>query len=95
MCIRDRNKNNQEHINVNTTELSSDNHSSEEDVSVMRRAMQELSIDHRNILSLFYLEGYTVIEIAAILDTSKGTVKSRLFYARESLKKQIKNYNHE
>lgn len=66
-----------------------------EDLSTMRKAMRELSNDHQNILSLFYLEGFTIIEIANILDTSKGTVKSRLFYARESLKEKIKQNNHE
>ena len=49
-----QNKINQENINVSTADLSSENHSRDEDLRVMRRAMQELSIDHRNILSLFY-----------------------------------------
>jgi len=56
----------------------------------MRKAIQKLNTDQRNILTLFYLEGYSLNEISDILSISKGTVKSRLFYARESLKKQIK-----
>ncbi len=46
------------------------------------------------IIRMFYLEEYTIQEISTILEISKGTVKSRLFYGREKLKlilKCIKN----
>ena len=59
-------------------------------LSAMRSAMQELSSDHRLILRLFYLEGLTINEITEVLNLSKGTVKSRLFYARNALKNKIK-----
>ncbi|MFT4567397.1 MAG: RNA polymerase sigma-70 factor (ECF subfamily) [Saprospiraceae bacterium] len=61
----------------------------------MRAAMLKLSEEHRNILSLFYLEGFSIAEIAHILQLSIGTVKYRLFYARESLKKKVKLIYHE
>ncbi len=61
----------------------------------MREAMLKLSKEHRNILSLFYLEGFAITDISHILQLSTGTVKSRLFYARESLKKKVKSINHE
>jgi len=76
--------------NSPSTELASDNQ-----VIKMRQAIQKLKMDQQNILTLFYLEGYSLIEISEILKISKGTVKSRLYYARESLKKVIKNFNHE
>lgn len=56
----------------------------------MRQAMRELKPDQYNILALFYFDGYAIAEIADILGISIGTVKSRLYYARESLKKKIK-----
>jgi len=61
----------------------------------LRRAIKQLNPDQRNVLTLFYLEGYTIQEISEILSLSKGTIKSRLFYARESLKKVIKKYSYE
>ena len=63
--------------------------------AILNQALLKLSMDQRNVLSLFYTEGYSLLEISEILKISQGTVKSRLFYARESLKKAIKIYNYE
>lgn len=40
--------------------------------------------DERAVLSLYYLERFSVKEIAEVLEIPKGTVKSRLYRARES-----------
>lgn len=44
---------------------------------------------------MFYLDGIKVREMAAILSIPEGTVKSRLFHAREHLKSIYKQYNYE
>lgn len=49
-------------------------------------ALDTLKPNHRMILTLFYLEDLAVHEIAEILEIPEGSVKSRLFYAREGLK---------
>jgi len=58
-------------------------------------AIQTLSIDKQNVLRLFYVEDYSLKEISTILNISVGTVKSRLFQAREKLKTIFKNRNYE
>ena len=75
--------------------IESPNENKEEQINRMRQALTQLNMDQQNVLSLFYLEGFTLHEIADILDISIGTVKSRLFYARESLKKQIQKEDYE
>ena len=45
-----------------------------------------LSEKHRSVLALHYLLGFEVGEIATILKRPKGTVKSRLFNAREKFR---------
>ena len=50
-------------------------------------AISRLPGKDRTILSLKYEEDFDIAEIAAILDIPEGTVKSRLHYAREHLKK--------
>lgn len=55
----------------------------------LRAELRRLDPDHRVVLSLFYLEGFKVRQIAAALDLPSGTVKSRLFHARERLRRAL------
>ncbi len=56
----------------------------------LHRAIKELSEDHRVVLRLFYMENQSLKEISEILEITVGTVKSRLYHAREKLKSIIK-----
>lgn len=58
------------------------------------KAIRKLPKKQRIVLHLFYVEDYSVKEIGGILQISVGTVKSRLFTAREKLKSILKNRNH-
>lgn len=58
----------------------------DDEIERLRRALAALAADRRAILSFHYLEGLSVAEIAAILDIPEGTVKSRLYHARQRLK---------
>ncbi len=57
----------------------------------LKKAMGTLSDDQRIVLRLFYTEAYSLREISEILGISTGTVKSRLFHAREKLKAILKS----
>jgi RNA polymerase sigma factor (sigma-70 family) len=62
--------------------------------SFMLRAMfQRLDQEHRAILWLREIEGYSYAELARILRIPEGTVKSRLFAARETLRKAWQGEN--
>ncbi|HSR70635.1 MAG TPA: sigma-70 family RNA polymerase sigma factor [Acidobacteriota bacterium] len=52
-------------------------------------ALQRLGEKHRTVVDLHDLQGYTIREIASMIDVAEGTVKSRLFYGRQELKKQL------
>lgn len=58
-----------------------------EGMNVLWQAIGELKEEHRVIIILRDMEGYSYEEIATALDLSIGTVKSRLSRARMSLKK--------
>jgi len=61
------------------------------DVEIIKFALKQLPIKSRTMLSMFYLDGNSVTEIAKMLSLSAGTVKSRLFYARKMLKERFEN----
>ena len=48
-----------------------------------------LGEDHRSAFLLRYREGFSLKEIAGILDLPEGTVKSRLFYAKKLLAEKL------
>lgn len=52
-------------------------------------ALLKLNHKEREVLVLFYYDDFSIEEIAKILKTFTGTVKSRLFRARKILKKEI------
>ena len=51
--------------------------------------IETLPASQKIVLELFYLENLTLKEISKLLSISEGTVKSRLFTAREYLKQTI------
>lgn len=54
--------------------------------ALVHRALDKIKDHHRLILVLYYLEDQSVQEISEILGLPEGSVKSRLYYARESLR---------
>ena len=56
---------------------------------VVHQALQKLSPEHRLVLTLYDLAGFTYEEIAETLGLPLGTVKSRLNRARLALRDQI------
>jgi RNA polymerase sigma-70 factor, ECF subfamily len=52
----------------------------------MRAAINALPLKHRLVVTLHYLQDFSLPEIAYILDLPVGTVKSRLHHARKSLR---------
>ena len=58
----------------------------------LNEAMQRLSHDHRSVVTMFDIQGMPHAEIAKILGISEGTVRSRLFYARQQLQAYLSEY---
>lgn len=58
----------------------------------IQQALTKLSGEHRSIVILRDIEGFSYSEIAEILGISAGTVKSRLARARADMKKSLARY---
>lgn len=52
-------------------------------------AMERLTSDDQLVLALRYEEQLSMAEIAAVLQLNEGTVKSRLYYAKQRLKSSL------
>jgi RNA polymerase sigma-70 factor (ECF subfamily) len=65
--------------------------SKEQDLAI-QKALGKLSSDHRSIIVLRDIEGFSYGEIAVVLGVSIGTVKSRLARGRADLKKSLMRY---
>lgn len=58
----------------------------------LNAAMLQLSEVHRLVVTLHDIQGLSHEEIARILDCNIGTVRSRLFYARQQLQAHLSDY---
>lgn len=59
----------------------------EEELATLESGLATLPIIEREMLTLFYLRELSLEEIAGLLDVPVGTVKSRLFRARQMLRR--------
>jgi RNA polymerase sigma factor (sigma-70 family) len=57
-----------------------------EDAEQVHRALARISLAHREVLTLFFLEDLSLEQIAEVLAVPLGTVKSRLCYAKRALR---------
>src|SRR5512135_55547 len=58
----------------------------------LNAAMQKLSEPHRLVVTLHDVQGLSHEEIAEIMGCNIGTVRSRLFYARQQLQAYLSDY---
>ncbi len=58
----------------------------------LNAAMQKLSEDHRLVIVLHDIQGLSHEEISKIMDCNIGTVRSRLFYARQQMQGYLADY---
>lgn len=59
---------------------------------IVASAIDSLPPDYREVVTLFYIDGSEVAEIAKIVGSPEGTVKSRLSRARAILKRKLESY---
>lgn len=55
--------------------------------------LEQMSAEHRTVFILRFQEGLPLKEIAQVMGTSEGTVKSRLFYTLKKLGKKLEVFD--
>jgi RNA polymerase sigma-70 factor (ECF subfamily) len=64
-----------------------------EDVMSLERALLELSLEERELITLKHLDGLSYEELAERLKIPIGTVMSRLYHARRHLREKLARYS--
>ena len=59
------------------------------DKEVLKKELKALNPIYNEVLVLFYLRGFSIKEIAQSLETTEGTIKSRLSRGRKILKMRL------
>lgn len=75
-------------VPIDTREISAQPSGLEASVEIAE-ALDTLAVDHRAVLMLAVVEGFTCRETAQILNVPPGTVMSRLSRAREALRAKL------
>ncbi len=57
---------------------------------VLRRCLDQLSVDQRQVIDLVYYHEKSVSEVAEVVGIPEATVKTRMFYARRRLGELLK-----
>ena len=63
------------------------------DAVELHRALNKLKPHHREVLTLCFIEQMPYQSIASVIDCKIGTVKSRIFHAKQSLRQEMERQN--
>ena len=73
-------------VDVGELAASDDAEFQPDDVEAVHAALGQLSVPHREALTLLFLQDLSVEEIAQVIGVSPGTVKSRVHYAKRAMR---------
>ncbi len=95
-CWRDDLRRRKPQVDINEVELHASNdpesqHHITQVMTHVTKAFQAMTIEHREILSLIVIEGFSYEAAAKILEIPTGTVMSRVSRARKTLRDQLKD----
>ena len=65
----------------------------QERAELVHKALERLKLAHREVLTLYFLEGFSIKQMAQIIGVPEGTAKSRLYYAKNKLYEALKGAN--
>ena len=68
---------------------------SADDAAGIHACLEKLSLKHREVLLLRFLEEITYEDIAQVLACSVGTVRSRIYYGKLELRKEMRRINND
>ncbi len=67
--------------------------SDKEFVEQLNTLLSQMDTKHSEVFRLRHIDGFSLQEIAEVLEIQVGTVKSRLFYATKHITKELEQFN--
>jgi RNA polymerase sigma-70 factor, ECF subfamily len=64
-------------------------HEALDNAELVHLALERVSVEHREVLTLRFLESMTLDEIAEVLARPVGTIKSRMHYAKQNFRQAV------
>ena len=83
---RERVREDSEEIRSEVPEVNECEKFSPDDAAAIHRALDEIEPKQREVLTLYFLEEFSIPEIAGIIGCPEGTVKSRLHHAKKNMR---------
>jgi RNA polymerase sigma-70 factor (ECF subfamily) len=80
---------------IDVPDEEDDEEFSPEDVARVHRALDQLNPEHREVLLLRFVESMTYPQIASVVGCELGTVRSRIHYAKRSLRQLLERTSYE
>ena len=59
----------------------------------LNQELDQLSVSHKKVFIMRMKHNLSIKEIAEIMETSEGTIKSRIFYTLKKLSENLKEFN--
>jgi len=75
--------------NIAVENHTEDDFFSIEDAAKVHKGLKELQLEYREVLMLRFLEQMSYEQISKVLNCKLGTVRSRLYYAKIAMKKEL------
>ncbi|HUT47224.1 MAG TPA: sigma-70 family RNA polymerase sigma factor [Sedimentisphaerales bacterium] len=75
--------------NIAVVDHAEEDDFSAEDAAKVHKCLKEISPEYREVLMLRFLEQMSYQQIAQVLNCKLGTVRSRIYYAKIALKKEL------
>lgn len=82
-----------EEISITGTESPDKQHDMNQFNDRLKEELNELSDNHRKVFIMRFKQNLSIKEIAEIMQTSEGTIKSRIFYTLKKLSENLKEFN--
>jgi len=64
-----------------------------ERAELVHELLEGLRLPYREVITLYFLEEFSIKEIGEIVGAPDGTVKSRLYYAKKELREALEKMN--